>query len=153
MMMLMMMMAILGAVRQLELCPDTTVARTLAKMAEDYLRGDKSSSDRSRENVCILVSGPIDQKSNEELEHLHSELLKEIDACMVAYFSFHWKHASAIIDQVVSNGVEQKRLRKAVWLATRVDIVGLPLVGLCAAGIKLQILLCTQCGPSNSKPA
>ncbi|CAK9236682.1 unnamed protein product [Sphagnum troendelagicum] len=106
-------------VRQLELCPDTTVARTLAKMAEDYLRGDKSSSDRSRENVCILVSGPIDQKSNEELEHLHSELLKEIDACMVAYFSFHWKHASAIIDQVVSNGVEQKRLRKAVWLATR----------------------------------
>jgi hypothetical protein len=102
MIMWMMMMAILGAVRQLELCPDTTVARTLAKMAEDYLRGDKSSSDRSSENVCILVSGQIDQKSNEELEHLHSELLKEIDACMVAYFSFHWKHASAIIDQVSS---------------------------------------------------
>jgi hypothetical protein len=50
----------------------------------------------------------------------------------------------------VSNGVEQKRLRKAVWLATRVDTVGLPLVGLCAAGIKLRILLCTQFGPSNS---
>jgi hypothetical protein len=88
-------------VRQLELSSEVAKAKNVAKVAEAYLKGDKSSIDDSRENACMLVSG-VSEEGSEEEKRLYHEVLKELDACMLAYFSFHWKHASALTEQVQS---------------------------------------------------
>ncbi len=88
-------------VRQLELSSEIAKAKNVAKVAEAYLKGDKSSTDDSRENACMLVSG-VSEEGSEEEKRLYHEVLKELDACMLAYFSFHWKHASALTEQVQS---------------------------------------------------
>ncbi|CAM6046406.1 unnamed protein product [Sphagnum compactum] len=91
----------------------------LSKVAEAYLKGDKSSTDDSRENACMLVSG-VSEEGSEEENRLYHEVLKELDACMLAYFSFHWKHASALTEQLVRTGSTlQQKLRRAVNNVTR----------------------------------
>ena len=44
-------------------------------------------------SLCIL---PV---YSQEIEYLYVGLVREFEACMLGYFSFHWDHSSAIIDQ------------------------------------------------------
>ncbi|CAK9197391.1 unnamed protein product, partial [Sphagnum troendelagicum] len=105
-------------VRQLQLSSKIATAKNVAKVAEDYLKGDKSSADDSRENACMLVSGSSEDESEEKW--LYHELLKELDACMLAYFSFHWNHASALLEHLIDDGSSShEKFRRAVLSVTR----------------------------------
>ncbi|EFJ30534.1 hypothetical protein SELMODRAFT_231175 [Selaginella moellendorffii] len=54
---------------------------------------------------------------------LHREIVRELDACMISYFAFHWHHASQLLDQVRDGhsgpGMRRNSLRHAVLAATR----------------------------------
>jgi hypothetical protein len=105
-------------VRQLQLNSKIATAKNVAKVAEDYLKGDKSSADDSRENACMLVYGSSKDESEEKW--LYHELLKELDACMLAYFSFHWNHASALLEHLLDDGSSlHEKFRRAVLSVTR----------------------------------
>ena len=80
--------------------PDHGSAPALASAAEAYLRGDKSASDGSRHHLFLLVSSACALVTAEEITGLGQALVGELDACMLAYFGFHWRHAEALLDQV-----------------------------------------------------
>ncbi|KAJ7296361.1 hypothetical protein O6H91_Y128600 [Diphasiastrum complanatum] len=103
-------------VRQIGLGRSSAVGKRLAVVAEGYLRGDKSHLDRSLEGLFIFLSKACPEMADEEMERLNQELVKELDACMLAYFSFHWHHSAALLDQVQSG---ENKLRKVVMSATR----------------------------------
>jgi hypothetical protein len=79
---------------------DTPAAKRLGRVAEDYLRGDKTRSDESLENVFVFLSRVCVSITDDEIEALNHKLVRELDVCMVSYFSFHWNHTSKVIDQV-----------------------------------------------------
>lgn len=104
-------------VRLLGLDGNTAIAKTVSEAAEGYLRDDsRKVHSENKEIVCMLVSGPSQQ---DEENDICQDILLELEVLVVTYFSFHWKHASAIIEQVVSNGVTRKKLHKAVLTALR----------------------------------
>lgn len=53
----------------------------------------------SREIAIVLVSGDTQEKHEEEI---CNDMLKELEICVVSYFSFHWKNASGVIEKVRS---------------------------------------------------
>ncbi|KAL3694085.1 hypothetical protein R1sor_007736 [Riccia sorocarpa] len=107
-------------VRTMGLDPKSPAATRLSKVAEDYLRGDKSKSDDSLENLFLFVSKACPQTPDDEVERLNLELVKELDVCMLSYFSFHWEHTGKIIDQVINGeGTKRRSLKNAVLSATR----------------------------------
>eukprot|EP00271_Cylindrocystis_brebissonii_P015085 TRINITY_DN3704_c0_g6_i1.p1 TRINITY_DN3704_c0_g6~~TRINITY_DN3704_c0_g6_i1.p1 ORF type:complete len:587 (+),score=94.36 TRINITY_DN3704_c0_g6_i1:473-2233(+) len=91
----------------------------LAKAAEDYLMGNKSQADTSRENLLALVTSACAMVSDDHVAHLTHELLAELDACMLTYFSFHWKHAGLVIDQIIHGPKRKHTLKDVVYAATR----------------------------------
>lgn len=78
------------------------VAKRLVKVAEDYLRGDKSKSDESLDNLFVFLHRVCPSVTDDEIEDLNRQFVQELDICMVSYFSFHWQHASKTVDQVSS---------------------------------------------------
>ncbi|KAL2633664.1 hypothetical protein R1flu_005143 [Riccia fluitans] len=107
-------------VRQMGLDEKSAAGKRLSKVAEDYLRGDKSKSDDSLENLFLFVSKACPQTPDDEIERLNLQLVKELDVSMLTYFSFHWEHTGKIIDQVINGEARKKRsLKHAVLSATR----------------------------------
>eukprot|EP01018_Ginkgo_biloba_P006753 Gb_05767 [translate_table: standard] len=89
----------------------------LSKLADDYLRASRSTSDASSGNILSHLSRLC---SEEEIESLYAELVKEFEACILSYFAFHWDYSSVIIDQVLENNSQpKKKLRVAVISAIR----------------------------------
>lgn len=102
-------------VQQLGLKVDNT-CHWLSKFADDYLV-NRNSSDGGQENIFVHLTGLL---SEDEIESLYVELLREFEACMLSYFSFHWDHSSHIIDQVLQGSPQpRKKLRNVVLSATR----------------------------------
>ncbi|XP_024528801.1 uncharacterized protein LOC9631455 [Selaginella moellendorffii] len=110
--------------RQLGLRKGSAIARRLAEVAKDYLAGDKSSSDHSLEGILVFLSKiGADPDDEAVMLDLHREIVRELDACMISYFAFHWHHASQLLDQVRDGhsgpGMRRNSLRHAVLAATR----------------------------------
>lgn len=78
---------------------ESTISKIVAKAAEGYLREDQSMTKESREIAIVLVSGDTQEKHEEEI---CNDMLKELEICVVCYFSFHWKNASGVIEKVRS---------------------------------------------------
>ncbi|XP_057841419.2 calmodulin calcium-dependent NAD kinase isoform X2 [Cryptomeria japonica] len=85
----------------------------LSKLAEEYLRGDKSNSDRSRESILLYLS---DMCPEDEIESLYKVITDELDSCILSYFAFHWDHSMFTINQINS---PKNKLQSAVYSATR----------------------------------
>lgn len=103
-------------VRQLGL-KEYSTSHCLSKLADDYLRVNRSSSDGGRENTFMCLTSLL---SEDEIESFYVDIVREFEACMLSYFSFHWDHSSVIIDQVLQgNPRPKKKLRDAVLSATR----------------------------------
>ncbi|EFJ31750.1 hypothetical protein SELMODRAFT_86594 [Selaginella moellendorffii] len=100
--------------RQIGLRKNSPVAKALAKVAMEYLNGDKSPSDGSLENIAAFLSKRLKDPSSSQM--VFDELVKELDSCMISYFSFHWQHSAHLLDQVRSG---QRNLRSIVMAATR----------------------------------
>ncbi|CAI5939664.1 unnamed protein product [Closterium sp. NIES-65] len=104
-------------VRQLGLPTDLAAVALLAQAADDYVRGDKSTSDKSRANLLALVAqtgGGGAEGEAEAGEELGEELIAELDACMLSYFGFHWPHSALMIEQVFRGPSSKLHLRDAV---------------------------------------
>ncbi|GLJ31600.1 hypothetical protein SUGI_0634280 [Cryptomeria japonica] len=93
----------------------------LSKLAEEYLRGDKSNSDGSPESICLYLS---DMYPEGEIESLYKLIIDEIDSCILSYFAFQWDHSMFMINQVLQNKSQRKKLQSAVFNATRKQRVG-----------------------------
>lgn len=85
--------------RQLELDSHTAIAKLVSKVAEGYLRDARNVASESKEIACVLVAG---MTHDESLKQVTEEILQELEICVVAYFSFHWHNATAVIDKVHS---------------------------------------------------
>ncbi|CAI5523716.1 unnamed protein product [Closterium sp. Naga37s-1] len=104
-------------VRQLGLPTDLAAVALLAQAADDYVWGDKSTSDKSRANLLALVAqtgGGSAEGEAEAGEELGEELIAELDACMLSYFGFHWPHSALMIEQVFRGPSSKLHLRDAV---------------------------------------
>lgn len=90
--------------RQLGIPPELAAAHLLAQAADDYVKGDKSRADKSRENLLALAASACSQVAQQDHERhvqkLTRKLIQELDTCMLAYFGFHWHHAGLLIEQV-----------------------------------------------------
>lgn len=86
--------------RQLELDTHSAIAKTLAKAAEGYVRDARNVASESKEIACVLVVGLTHEDENDK--KICDEILQELEICVVAYFSFHWQHATSVVDQVHS---------------------------------------------------
>ncbi|KAL6845467.1 hypothetical protein ACP4OV_024962 [Aristida adscensionis] len=47
------------------------------------------------------------------------KLIEELDKCILSYFSFHWKYATHVITQVITQENPRKKLKRIVMEATR----------------------------------
>ena len=86
------------AVRQFKLDSQSAIAKTVANAAEGYLRDARNVASESKEIVCILVAGLT--HADEKDKKICEEILQELEICVVTYFSFHWKHATSVIEKV-----------------------------------------------------
>lgn len=100
-------------VRQLRLTGPHGYFR-LTKIAEEYLRGDKSSSAMSQESIYSYLSSIY---TKQEIQPLCAQLLHELDSCILSYFAFHWEHSKYIINQVLRGNSNSKKLRSAILSA------------------------------------
>ena len=88
------------SVRQLGLDETSTIAQTVSKAAEGYLRDDsRSPKSENKQIVLELVLGLIPEEDEKEI---FEEVLRELEVCVVSYFSFHWQHAASFIEKVSS---------------------------------------------------
>jgi len=85
------------SVRQLELDSHTAIAKLVCKVAEGYLRDARNVASESKDIACVLVAGMTHEESQKQVSE---EILQELEICVVAYFSFHWRNATAVIDKV-----------------------------------------------------
>ncbi|KAK9083440.1 hypothetical protein Scep_029911 [Stephania cephalantha] len=95
--------------RQMGFADENICPRT-CRLAEDYLRKSKG---------CERIMYELFENDS-EAETLSLKLKEEFDRCILAYFAFHWSHASFIISQVLSlNSEPRDKLRNIVMAATR----------------------------------
>ncbi|KAK9087233.1 hypothetical protein Syun_029627 [Stephania yunnanensis] len=95
--------------RQMGFVDENKCPRT-CRLAEDYLRKSKG---------CERIMYELFENDS-EAETLSLKLKEEFDRCILAYFAFHWSHASFIISQVLSlNSEPRDKLRNIVMAATR----------------------------------
>jgi hypothetical protein len=69
-----------------------------AKAAEGYLRDPRIVDTESKEVACLLVAGFTQEDENDK--KICDEILQELETCVVAYFSFHWQHATSVVEKV-----------------------------------------------------
>ncbi|KAH7661320.1 P-loop containing nucleoside triphosphate hydrolase protein [Dioscorea alata] len=82
----------------------------LCKLANNYLRKTKGCEED--------IFGFLSKDSNPEA--LYVKLIQELDRCILAYFAFHWQHASLMVTQVLNVDSEhKKKLKNMVMEATR----------------------------------
>ncbi|KAJ7296129.1 hypothetical protein O6H91_Y142300 [Diphasiastrum complanatum] len=104
-------------VRQIGLSKSSEVGKRLAEVAERYLHGgEQSPSNQTLESLICFINGACPRIGDEELGFLNRELVKELDACMLSYFSFHWHYTAELLDQVRGG---ERTLRHVVMTATR----------------------------------
>ena len=89
---------VLCAVRQLEVDSHNAISETFAKAAEGYLRDPRIVDTESKEIACMLVAGLTHE--DEIDKKICDEILQELETCVVAYFSFHWQHATSVVEKV-----------------------------------------------------
>ena len=65
-------------------CPE------LSKLASDYVRSSKGFDDE----LYVYFSNELD------VESLCTNLVNELERCILGYFAFHWSQASLMINQV-----------------------------------------------------
>ncbi|KAK9146463.1 hypothetical protein Sjap_006366 [Stephania japonica] len=95
--------------RQMGFVDESKCPRT-CRLAEDYLRKSKG---------CERIMYEFFEY-DPEAETLSLKLKEEFDRCILAYFAFHWTHASFIISQVLSlDSAPRDKLRNIVMAATR----------------------------------
>ncbi|CAN6439484.1 unnamed protein product [Victoria cruziana] len=55
---------------------------------------------------------------------LSEKLIHELDACILGYFAFHWKHSSSLITEAASvDSPPKSRLKNMVMAATRTQVI------------------------------
>ena len=62
----------------------------LCKLANNYLRSSKNCM----EDIYGFLANVKDAES------LYAKFLEELDICILAYFAFHWDHATYLISSV-----------------------------------------------------
>ncbi|KVH88751.1 hypothetical protein Ccrd_025813 [Cynara cardunculus var. scolymus] len=88
-------------------CPE------LSKLASDYVRSSKAFNDA----MYIYFSECFPNKT--EVKLLSEKLVEELERCILGYFAFHWSHAPVMIEQVLSIGSDERKLKNMVLTATR----------------------------------
>ncbi|KAI3829105.1 hypothetical protein L1987_03220 [Smallanthus sonchifolius] len=81
----------------------------LSKLASEYGRGSKAFD----ENMYVYFS------NEKEEESLRKKLVEELKRCILGYFAFHWSQASLMINQVLNDGSDERRLKNVFLTATR----------------------------------
>ncbi|KAI3693111.1 hypothetical protein L6452_32941 [Arctium lappa] len=84
-------------------CPE------LSKLASDYVRSSKGFNDA----LYVYFSNEI------EVVSLCEKLVEELERCILGYFAFHWSQAPLMIEQVLSIGSDERKLKNMVLTATR----------------------------------
>nr|GEW28379.1 putative zeta toxin domain, P-loop containing nucleoside triphosphate hydrolase [Tanacetum cinerariifolium] len=84
-------------------CPE------LSKLASDYVRSSKGFNDE----LYVYFS------NEKDVESLCANLVNEFERCILGYFAFHWSQASLMINQVLSAGSDERKLKNMVLTATR----------------------------------
>jgi hypothetical protein len=75
---------------------------TFMKVAEHYVRGDKSKSDTSRDELMALAVDACSCLNEERVGDLTQDLVKELDACILSFFGFHWNNAELLLEAASS---------------------------------------------------
>ncbi|KAJ0860600.1 hypothetical protein HanRHA438_Chr13g0625431 [Helianthus annuus] len=82
----------------------------LSKLASEYA---KSSKANFKDDMRVYFS------NEKEVESLCQKLDEELQRCILGYFAFHWSQASLMINQVLSNGTDERRLKDVFLKGTR----------------------------------
>lgn len=61
------------------------------------MRGDKSKSDTSRDELMALAVEACSCLKQDMVCNLSEDLVKELDACILSFFGFHWNHADLLL--------------------------------------------------------
>ncbi|KAI3829106.1 hypothetical protein L1987_03221 [Smallanthus sonchifolius] len=83
----------------------------LSKLASEYARASKAFEG----NMYLYFS------KEKEVESLCEKLVEELESCILGYFAFYWSQASFMINQVLSDGPEERGLKNMVLTATRMQ--------------------------------
>lgn len=67
----------------------------LCKLARDYLKTNKGCED----NIFAFFANEPNPES------LYVKLVEELDKCILAYFAFHWNHATLLVSQVMTHSI------------------------------------------------
>ncbi|GKC20933.1 hypothetical protein Tco_1023083, partial [Tanacetum coccineum] len=86
-------------------CPE------LSKLAADYVRSSKGFEDE----LYLYFSSEKDDVD----QSLCEKLVKEIERCILGYFAFHWSQTDLMINGVLSDGSDERKLKNLVLTATR----------------------------------
>ncbi|KAM0069395.1 putative Zeta toxin domain, P-loop containing nucleoside triphosphate hydrolase [Helianthus debilis subsp. tardiflorus] len=82
----------------------------LSKLASEYA---KSSKANFKDDMRVYFS------NEKEVESLCQKLDEELQRYILGYFAFHWSQASLMINQVLSDGTEERRLKDVFLKGTR----------------------------------
>ncbi|GJS14121.1 hypothetical protein Tco_0408593 [Tanacetum coccineum] len=86
-------------------CPE------LSKLAADYVRSSKGFEDE----LYLYFSSEKDDVD----QSLCEKLVKELERCILGYFAFHWSQTDLMINGVLSDGSDERKLKNLVLTATR----------------------------------
>lgn len=85
------------AARQIGLQPCDVCYDVFKKVAEHYVRGNKSKGDTSRDELMALAVDACSCLDEAMIRRLTQDLVKELDACILSFFGFHWDHADMLL--------------------------------------------------------
>ncbi|XP_076886910.1 calmodulin calcium-dependent NAD kinase-like [Bidens hawaiensis] len=95
--------------RQLEFKDDNECPE-FSKLVTEYARGSKADFE-DEIKVYFL--------NEKEVEELCKKLGEELESCILGYFAFHWSKASLMINQVLSDGSDENRLKNVFLSGSR----------------------------------
>ncbi|CAH1429344.1 unnamed protein product [Lactuca virosa] len=88
---------------------DGTECPELCKLTSDYVRGSKGFKD----GLYVYFS------NEKDVDSLCEKLEEELERCVLGYFAFNWSQTSIVINQVLSDGSDERKLKNMVLTATR----------------------------------
>lgn len=83
--------------RQVGLQPCDICYSAFKKVAEHYVQGNKSKGDTSRDELMALAVDACSCLKEDMIGGLTQDLVKELDACILSFFAFHWDHADMLL--------------------------------------------------------
>ncbi|PWA78067.1 P-loop containing nucleoside triphosphate hydrolases superfamily protein [Artemisia annua] len=86
-------------------CPE------LSKLASNYVRNSKGFE----EELYVYLTS----KKDDVDQSLCEKLVEELERCILGYFAFHWSQADLMINEVLSAGSDERKLKNMVLTATR----------------------------------